>query len=590
MNFLDANEIDASLTKFVCNGADGATGPSGASGPQGATGATGQTGATGAQGPQGNQGPAGTNGANGTNGQNTLVKTTTETAGSNCTTGGVKLEYGLDVNSNGVLDANEINASLTKYVCNGADGATGPSGASGPQGATGATGQTGATGAQGPQGIQGPAGTNGANGTNGQNTLVKTTTETAGANCTDGGIKIEYGLDANSNGVLDANEIDASLTKYVCNGATGATGPQGSTGPQGIQGVTGPSGAQGPAGTNGTNGTNGQNTLVKTTTETSGANCTSGGMKVEYGLDANINGVLDANEINATLTKYVCNGADGATGPSGASGPQGATGQTGATGVQGPQGIQGPAGTNGANGTNGQNALVKTTTETSGANCTMGGMKVEYGLDANSNGVLDANEINATLTKYVCNGADGAVGPQGPQGTTGATGPQGSIGLTGATGATGPQGATGLLSSGSAAGNTPYWDGTNWITNNSNIHNNGGNVGIGSSTPTVKLEVNGAATNTSTYNAGSSATIDFSQSNLAYTSATGTTYTLSNLKDGGAYSLILTSTSITGSAAFTSTGFTFKYMGTSSMTSGKTHIYSFIVAGTVVYVSMATEN
>jgi hypothetical protein len=29
---------------------------------------------------------------------------------------------------------------------------------------------------------------------------------------------------------------------------------------------------------------------------------------------------------------------------------------------------------------------------------------MEYGLDANNNGVLDAGEINATLTKYVCNG------------------------------------------------------------------------------------------------------------------------------------------------------------------------------------------
>jgi hypothetical protein len=35
---------------------------------------------------------------------------------------------------------------------------------------------------------------------------------------------------------------------------------------------------------------------------------------------------------------------------------------------------------------------------------------------------------------------------------------------------------------------------------------------------------------------------------------------------------------------------TFKFMGTSAMTTGKSHIYSFVVAGSVVYVSMATEN
>jgi hypothetical protein len=58
-------------------------------------------------------------GPQGATGKNTLVKTTTEPAGANCTIGGVKLEFGLDANDNSVLDAAEINASLTKYVCNG---------------------------------------------------------------------------------------------------------------------------------------------------------------------------------------------------------------------------------------------------------------------------------------------------------------------------------------------------------------------------------------------------------------------------------------------------------------------------------------
>jgi hypothetical protein len=101
-----------------------------------------------------------------------------------------------------------------------------------------------------------------------------------------------------------------------------------------------------------------------------------------------------------------------------------------------------------------------------------------------------------------------------------------------------------------------------------------------------------AATNTTAYNALALNTIDFSLSNLAYTSAGGTapSYTLSNLKDGGAYTLVLTSTSNSAVPTFTATGFTFKYMGTSALTTGKAHIYSFIAVGTVVYVSMATEN
>jgi hypothetical protein len=203
----------------------------------------------------------------------------------------------------------------------------------------------------------------------------------------------------------------------------------------------------------------------------------------------------------------------------------------------------------------------------------------------NGNGTLTFTYANGqTYITPTLSGIQGPIGPAGPQGAQGIQGP------TGAQGIQGPQGPAGLLTSGSAAGNTAYWDETNWIVNSSNIYNNGGNIGIGTSTPTTKLQVNGAATNASTYNAGSSSTIDFSLSNLEFTSASGTAFTLSNLKDGGAYSLILTSTTNSGSAVFTASGFTFKYMGTSSMTSGKAHIYSFIVAGSVVYVSMATEN
>jgi hypothetical protein len=103
----------------------------------------------------------------------------------------------------------------------GATGATGPIGLTGPAGAIGATGPTGPTGLTGPAGPAGPVGATGAagtNGTNGLNALIKTTTEAAGANCANGGTKIETGLDANSNGVLDAGEVNTSQTQYVCNG------------------------------------------------------------------------------------------------------------------------------------------------------------------------------------------------------------------------------------------------------------------------------------------------------------------------------------------------------------------------------------
>jgi hypothetical protein len=74
-------------------------------------------------------------------------------------------------------------------------------------------------------------------------------------------------------------------------------------------------------------------------------------------------------------------------------------------------------------------------------------------------------------------------------GVAGATGAQGPAGATGATGAQGPIGPTGLLTAGSIAGVTPYWNGSSWVVSSTNIYNNGGNVGVGMSTPISQLTV-----------------------------------------------------------------------------------------------------
>ena len=334
-------------------------------GPQGATGLTGTAGPQGVQGLTGAQGIAGATGATGASGKNTLVKTTSEVAGVNCAIGGTKVEVGLDANSNGVLDTSEVNATLTKYVCNGATGSTGvqgPQGVAGPAGGQGATGLTGATG---PQGIQGLTGALGAQGPIG-------------------------------------------LT-----GATGAQGPIGLTGATGAVGATGAQGAQGIAGATGPIGASGKNTLVKTTAEVAGANCATGGAKVEVGLDANTNGLLDTSEVNATLTKYVCNGVTGTTGAQGVAGNNGENGPQGAIGPAGPQGLQGLTGMNGTNGVDGKNTLLNTTVEPAGTNCANGGTKIEVGLDVNSNGVLETNEVNNSLTKYICNALNNSSGQSG---------------------------------------------------------------------------------------------------------------------------------------------------------------------------------
>ena len=226
-------------------------------------------------------------------------------------------------------------------------------------------------------------------------------------------------------------------------GATGATGPIGATGPQGPIGLTGATGATGAVGATGATGAMGL-TGATGAMGLTGATGATGAVGATGATGAmGLTGATGAVGPQGPQGPIGLTGATGATGAVGATGATGAMGLTGATGAVGPQGPQGPIGLTGATGATG--AVGAT-----GATGAMG------------------------LT-----GATGAVGPQGPQG------PQGPIGLTGATGA------TGLLSNGASAGNTPYWNGTQWIINNSNIHNNGNGVGIGTTNPnaSAKLDI-----------------------------------------------------------------------------------------------------
>jgi OmcA/MtrC family decaheme c-type cytochrome len=163
------------------------------------------------------------------------------------------------------------------------------------------------------------------------NGLTRTGTEPPGAHCATGGVKIEVGSDGNGNGTLDPSEVNAASTSYVCNGS--------------------------------------KSSLVKTSTEAPGANCPFGGTKIETGLDASNNGVLETAEVNPAATSYVCNGGA-------------------------------------------KSSIVKASPELAAANCPFGGTKIETGLDANNDGVLDAAEVNAAATNYVCNIApSGTISP-----------------------------------------------------------------------------------------------------------------------------------------------------------------------------------
>src|SRR5262245_28110265 len=107
----------------------------------------------------------------------------------------------------------------------------------------------------------------------------------------------------------------------ACSGSTGPAGPQGTqgpAGPMGTRGTAGPKGDMGAMGAMGAMGTMGNpgaghNTLVVTSSEPAGANCATGGMKFQAGVDANDDGVLQASEINPAETQFVCNGASGPT-------------------------------------------------------------------------------------------------------------------------------------------------------------------------------------------------------------------------------------------------------------------------------------
>jgi hypothetical protein len=244
---------------------------------------------------------------------------------------------------------------------------------------------------------------------------------------------------------------------------------------------------------------------------------------------------------------------------------------TGATGLTGAAGAQGPQGTAGTNGTNGA----------TGATGPAGPAPAGTGIVTVSGGTL---QTPAALTGDVTTSGAGLATTIGASKVTNDM-LAGSIAASKLI-------ATDITRLGTIT--TGTWNGTTLAITHG---------GTGSSTQnfvdlTTNQTIDGAkqfqkaATNTAALNALASNTIDFSLSNLAYTSFGGAapSYTLTNLKNGGAYSLILTSTTNSGLATFTATGFTFKNMGTIAMTSGKSHIYSFIVAGTVVYVSMATEN
>jgi hypothetical protein len=120
----------------------------------------------------------------------------------------------------------------------------------GANGEDGAKGEDGADGEDGAPGEDGTDGENGTDGDDGRTGLILATAEPDGANCVNGGQKLQVGLDDDGDGMLDPGEVDSTV--YVCNGEDGAGAFQ---------------------------------SLLRVTAETAGSNCTNGGQKIEFGLD-----------------------------------------------------------------------------------------------------------------------------------------------------------------------------------------------------------------------------------------------------------------------------------------------------------------
>ena len=250
----------------------------------------------------------------------------------NCHLGGKQTVTGLDYNSNGVMDDNEINEQATTYSCYSESD---------------------------------------------YNRLALESDEPMGQNCIYGGTKTEKGLDYNRDGVLNPDEIDPSLTGYNCLGAGDfntlivvTEEPLGST-DCALGGKKTETGldldkdgvlAQGEVTSTvfGCYSVDHFNLLNIITEEPFGSNCTWGGNKVEQGRDYNNNGILDNNELDADMTAYKC---------------------------YAPEDFD---------------LIVRAYDEPKGDNCQLGGTRTEKGRDTNSNALLDAMEVNPSLTTYTC--------------------------------------------------------------------------------------------------------------------------------------------------------------------------------------------
>ncbi|MEM7675824.1 MAG: putative Ig domain-containing protein, partial [Myxococcota bacterium] len=261
---------------------------------------------------------------NGEAGARTLVRVTPESPSGNCFAGGQRIRVGVDTNGDGILAVSEVDTQA--FVCNLADPIVDV--------ATVPVGDTNCP--AGGQRLDAGLDTNGdgvleaeevvdtsyvCEGQDGAPVLVARTSVEPGADCSSGGVRVAVGTDDNRDGAL--NDAEEDTATFICSGDAGQD-----------------------------NGTGG---AVRLAVEPVGPNCLGGGTRIETGLDADGNGVLDDAEVSST--RYVCRGQSA-------------------------------------------NALVDILPELAGANCPEGGERVVAGRDANSDGTLQPEEITSSV--FIC--------------------------------------------------------------------------------------------------------------------------------------------------------------------------------------------
>jgi len=371
------------------------------------TGPTGPTGPQGAQGVQGVQGPIGLTGFTGPAGQDGI---------------------------NGIDGADGAQGPIGPA---GAQGPAGQDGVDGAQGETGPAGATGVAGPTGPPGLQGAPGNDGIDGINGVDGIQGTTGEIGpegnGVSSTvqndDGTITFNYTdgtsfttdnlMGSTGNGASKVlQSIDTSKpTNYIVDNPGPATFQISTNGYSGFYKLTYRFRSGNSSGTSGTGhfsikDPNG-NVLYNSSGSYYGGGQDEKSLAIEIdsswdyiqleGYCEPCNGQFIVTPLYVQLVLF--NDVVGQTGPAGAqgeTGPAGATGVAGPTGPPGSQGAPGNDGQDGENGLDGKNSLIKTSDEPAGTNCTNGGVKLEFGLDVNENGILDTDEINPNLAQFVC--------------------------------------------------------------------------------------------------------------------------------------------------------------------------------------------